>query len=184
VRLVEFLIALLEAHAETLKRLAALFGEENLIQLLEMAGDEDSPSSHPSSQAKRAAAPPIRLIQPSYFDAPSPFSATDSTYAELEGAVREMNLPAFLEFHLWAYPHYRAFIESPIDLNSRIPGPGGEAGVALVDEAVTQAEAWVKGLPMSELVRDQASRAAHVPWLKFRTQVLKRIGKRPLGPVY
>lgn len=180
-RLVEFLIALLEAHAETLKRLAALFGEENLIQLLEMAGDEDAPKS---SKAPANEAPPIRLIHPSYFDAPSPFSATDSTYAELEGAVHEMGLPAFLEFHLWAYPHYRAFIESPIDLNSRIPGPGGEAGVALVDEAVTQAEAWVKGLPMSELVRDQASRAAHVPWLKFRTQVLKRIGKRPMGPVY
>jgi hypothetical protein len=179
VRLVEFLIALLEAHAETLKRLAALFGEENLIQLLEMAGDEPS-----SKNAASKPAPPIKLVHPSFFDAPSPFSATDSTYAEIEFAVREMNLPAFLEFHLWAYPHYRAFIESPIDLNSRIPGPGGDAGVALVDEAVTQAEAWVKGLPMSDLVRDQASRAAHVPWLKFRTQVLKRIGKRPMGPVY
>jgi hypothetical protein len=179
VRLVEFLIAILEAHAETLKRLAALFGEENLIQLLEMAGDEPEERNEKPSHS-----PPIRLVHASYFDPPSPFSATDSTYAELEGAVREMNLPAFLEFHLWAYPHYRAFIESPIDLNSRIPGPGGEAGGALVDEAVTQAEAWVKSLPMSDLVRDQASRAAHVPWLKFRTQVLKRIGKRPMGPVY
>jgi hypothetical protein len=173
VRLVEFLIALLEAHSETLKRLAALFGEENLIQLLEMAGDE------PESETSR-----VQVIDLSRFEPPSPFSATDSTYAELEGAVREMNLPAFLEFHLWAYPHYRAFIESPLDLNSRIPGPGGDAGVALVDEAVSQAEFWVRSLPMSDLVRDQASRAAHVPWLKFRTQVLKRIGKRPMGPVY
>lgn len=181
-RLVEFLIALLEAHAETLKRLAALFGEENLMHLLEMAGDDEEPLPRGSTKGKPA--PPIKLVNPSFFDAPSPFSATDSTYAEIEGAVHEMNLPAFLEFHLWAYPHYRAFIESPVDLNSRIPGPGGEAGVALVDEAVTQAEAWVKGLPMSDLVRDQASRAAHVPWLKFRTQILKRIGKRPMGPVY
>jgi hypothetical protein len=179
VRLVEFLIALLEAHGETLKRLAALFGEENLMELLEMAGDEDQPRKEPVQSL-----PPLKLVDPAFFDAPSPFSATDSTYAELEGAVRELNLPAVLEFHLWAYPHYRAFIESPIDLNSRIPGPGGDAGIALVDEAVAQAEAWVKSLPMSSLVRDQASRAAHVPWLKFRAHVLKRIGKRPLGPVY
>lgn len=172
-RLVEFLTAILEAHAETLKRLAALFGEENLVQLLEMAGDEND-----------EAPPPPELKSIELFEEPSPFSATDSTYTELEGSVRELNLPAVLEFHLWAYPHYRAFIESPLDLNSRIPGPGGDAGIALVNEAVEQADTWVRELPMSDVVRDQACRAAHVPWLRFRTQVLKRIGKRPMGPVY
>lgn len=178
-RLVDFLISVLEAHAETLKRLAALFGEENLIQLLELAGDEDE-----NETRKDRIKPSSKTADPSLFEAPSPFTSSSSTYAELEGAVQEMNLPAVLQFHLWAYPHYRAFIESPIDLNSRVPGPGGHTGMALVDEAVAQAEVWVKNLPMSDFIRDQASRAAHVPWLRFRTQVLKRIGKRPMGPVY
>lgn len=179
-RLVEFLVQILEAHAETLKRLAALFGEENLIQLLEMAGDEDEGGGK-NDEALPRRHQPAHL---SVFEAPSPFSSSNAPYAELEGAVREMNLPSVLEFHLWAYPHYRAFIESDVDLNARIPGPGGEAGAVLVDEAVAQAEAWVRSLPMNPAVLDQASRAAHVPWLKFRSSVLKRIGRRPLGPVY
>ncbi|MGZ3688923.1 MAG: hypothetical protein ACXVBW_11515, partial [Bdellovibrionota bacterium] len=118
-----------------------------------------------------------------WFDA-SQSTGYTSAYAQLESAVHEFKLPAVLEFHLWAYPHYRAFIESPLDLNSRILGPGNDAGLALVDEAVAQAEAWVKKLPLPPEASAHASRAAHVPWLRFRTTVLKRIGKRPMGPVY
>jgi hypothetical protein len=175
VRLVEFLIYVLEAHAETLKRLAALLGEENLVQLLEMAGDDETPSQ---------AGPPTahaEIVRLHDFEAPAPGSPS-SPYAELEGSVQDMNLPAVLQFHLWAYPHYRAFIESPVDLNARIPGPGpgqnNEVGLVLVDEAVAQAEVWVKKLPVTELVSQQVLRTAHVPWLRFRT------GRRPLGPVY
>lgn len=173
-RIVEFLIAILEGHAETLKRLAALLGEENLITLLEMAGDEDEAPK----PAENATVIPLHDFESPRAGSPS------APYAELEGAVHEMNLPAVLEFHLWAYPHYRAFIESPLDLNSRIPGPGTEVGSILVEEAVAQAEAWAKKLPVSEAVTQQVLRTAHVPWLRFRTNVLKRIGKRPLGPVY
>jgi hypothetical protein len=172
---VDFLIALLDAHAETLKRLAALFEEENLVQLLEMAGENEENSESSSSS---------QWTDPRLFEAATQVSSMDSTYAELEGAIREMNLPATLEFHLWAYPHYRAFIESPLNLNSKIPGPGGDTGVALVEEAVAQAEVWFQKLPMGDAVREQASRAARVPWIRFRTQVLKKIGKRPMGPVY
>ena len=175
-RLVEFLIQLLEAQAETLKRLAALFGEENLVQLLEMAGDE---SNAPKTETPAEIAVPVQL-----FGEPQPPFQSRDPYTELEGAVRDMDLPAILTFHLWTYPPYRAFIESPLDLNSRLPGPGGDSGATLVEEAVAQAEAWVRSLPMNPLVLDQASRAAHVPWLKFRAVVLKRVGRRPLGPVY
>ena len=62
--------------------------------------------------------------------------------------------------------------------------PAGTSACWLVDEAVEQAEAWVKNLPIAPEFALQAQRAAHVPWLRFRTQVLKRIGKRPMGPVY
>ena len=168
-KLVDFLIQLLEAHAQTLQRLAALFGEPGLLQLLEEAGELPD-------------LPPIETLKPEYFQPPHP--GEYPAYAQLEGAVREVKLPAVLEFHLWAYPHYRAFIESSIDLNSRIQGAGGDAGQALVDEAVARAQNWVQRLPMPPGLGLQAERAAHIPWLKFRSNVLKRIGRRPMGPVY
>lgn len=179
VRLVEFVIAVLEAHGEALKRLAALFGEENLIQLLEMAGDRD--------ERPQLATIPAEIMKEllDFAKKQGPgLSLSANTYAEIEGSVRELNLPAILEFHLWTYPLYRAFIESPLELNLKIPGPGGNTGTALVDDAIAHADAWVRALPMSELVKDQAARAAQVPWLRFRTTILKRIGRRPLGPVY
>lgn len=169
-RLVEFLILLLTAHAETLRRLAALLGEERFLHILEDAGDLPSPDVE--TQAK-----------PTSFDRPCPMASASSAYQELEGAVREMHLPEPLEFHLWAYPHYRAFIESPIDLNSRIPGSSSDAGLALVEEAVAQAAAWVQRLPLPPQIGHQVERAAQVPWLRFRTTVLNRIGKRPMASV-
>lgn len=118
-RLADFLIALLEAHAETLKRLAALFGEDNLVQLLEMAGDD------------KAARPPEYEVHAQIFELPSPSRPQTDPYTAIEGAVRELDLPAVLLFHLWTYPHYRAYIESPLDLDSRLPGPGCDSGAIL-----------------------------------------------------
>ena len=172
-QLVEFLIYLLEAQAQTLHRLAALFTEEILLHMLEESGDRI---------AEQTPTPRFGKEWSEWFEPQSP--GYSSPYTQLEGAVQDFQLPAVLEFHLWAYPHYRAFIESEIDLDSRIPGPGGDIGISLVDEAVEQAEAWVKALPIAPEFAVQAQRAAHVPWLRFRTQVLKRIGKRPMGPVY
>jgi len=176
-RLVEFLIFLLEAHAETLKRLSALLGEEHLMEILEAAGDAESDMSGP------AGAPAVSEKVIALFESPGA-AFGGSAYQELEGAVQELNLPEVLQFHLWAYPHYRAFIESPLELDSRIPGPGAEAGAALVEEAVQQAQAWIRGLHLPPQISQQVERAAYVPWLRFRTEVLKRIGRRPLGPVY
>jgi hypothetical protein len=174
-RLVEYLIHLLEAHAQTLQRLAALLGESTLVEILESTGEEMEQNTAVGGASEAAA------IARWFEDAlPSGYSP----YIEIEGAVREFNLPAMLEFHLWAYPHYRSFVEGPLDLNSRIQGPGGDAGLALVDEAVAQAQAWVRALHLPPALGLQAERAAHMPWLRFRTNVLKRIGKRPIGPVY
>lgn len=170
-RLVDLLILLLEAHAQTLHRLAALLGEEILVQMLEESSD---------AIAARMAAPKFRA---DWFEI-AQGSDRDSPYAELEGAVAEHKLPATLEPYLWAYPHYRTFIESGLELDCRIPGPGGDTGILLVDEAVDQAEAWLGLLPIPPELALQAQRAAHMPWLRFRTQALKRIGKRPMGPVY
>ncbi len=171
-RLVEYLIFVLEAHAQTLQRLAAFFGEEAFLEILESA-DESIPH-------RTTLQPPVKEA----WNAPSPHEIASYAYGELEGAVLEFNLPAVLQFHLWAYPYYRKFIESDLDLNAKIQGTGSNVGLELVGEAVAEAEAWVRALPIPPAVGPQAERAAQVPWLRFRTNVLKRIGKRPLGPVY
>lgn len=164
-RLVEFLILLLEAHSETLKKLAALFGEENLFQALELGGDSHPPSVHSGIQASWIVENPIQGTSP---------------YLELEGAVRDFHLPSILEFHLWAYPYYRLLVEKPFPLDSRITEP---AGPWLLEEAVQQSQVWIQSLPIEPSAKAQALYLAHTPWLKFRTTVLKRLGRRPLATV-
>jgi hypothetical protein len=164
VRLVDFLITLLEAQAQTLQRLAALFGEDLLMEMLENAPEyEEKPEVHAKGFI------------------PSP--DTSANYAELEGAVREFSLPAVLQFHLWAYPHYRAFIESELELSDRVDPKNPEAVVGLADEAIRQAEVWLKNLPIAPEFFKQAHSAAQLPWIKFRAQLLKKAGQRPLGAV-
>lgn len=171
-RLVDFLILMLEAHARTLQRLGALLGEDVLVELLEQAGENASEDE---------ACPALGARWFSGASSGSPAAA----YAELESTVHEFKLPAMLEFHVWAYPHYRAFIESPLELGSRLAtdARGPDATTALVDEAVEQARAWLKKLPIPLDIWRQAETAASVPWVRFRTEALKKAGKRPLGAV-
>lgn len=172
VRLADFVICILQAQGETLKRLAALFGEEAIVELLEMV--DEAPRPEPE--------PPISVVRDAWTSPPTE-PPSGSAYAEIESAVRELGLPPQLEFHLWAYPHYRAFIESPLELNSRIRGHESEVGHALVEEAVAQATAWIRRLPIAPMIAPQAERVAQVPWLRFRSEVLKKLGKRPLESV-
>lgn len=179
-RLVDFLVLMLGAQAETLKRLGAFFGEENLVDMLEDAGesydDRRLAGLEPNTPTAASLAPGM------WTPPPGPHSNANA-YAELEGTVRELGLPEILEFHLWAYPHYRAFIESTIDLNARLAPGGGELGTALIDEACANAEAWVKRLQIAPSVAAAAYKAAQVPWIRFRTEALKKMGRRPLGAV-
>jgi hypothetical protein len=167
-RLVDFLIQLLGAQAKTLQRLAALFGEEALLEILENAG-EILEEKLPRPQ-----------ISPQWFE-PAPSKEKASPYQELEGAVKELNLSAVLEFHLWAYPFYRTLIESSIPLNSRIKNRGSHTGEHLVELALLQSQAWVKLLPLRPSVALRAERATSVPWLRFRAEALKQIGIRPIA---
>lgn len=171
-RLVEFLISLMTAHAQTLQRLAALFGEEEMLEMLETAGESEEIIETFEPKA-------LSLLR----EAPLG-TGPSSPYAELEGAIHDLGLSEVQEFHLWAYPLYRAYIESELDLNTQIKGASPDCGPTMVDEAIAQAEAWVRKLPIPPSLAQQAERAAQVPWLRFRTDVLKRIGRRPLGPVY
>lgn len=179
-RLVDFLVLLLSAQAETLKRLGAFFGEENLVAMLEDAGESFDDRRLAGLEPAKFASTSVASV--TWISASTPHTNANA-YAELEGTVRELDLPEVLEFHLWAYPHYRAFIESAVDLDARLPPGGGESGTALIEEACSSAEAWVKALPIPPSVAAAAYKAAHVPWLRFRTEALKKMGRRPLGAV-
>ena len=172
-RLVDILISLLEAHAQTLQSLATLVGEERLLRLLEEAGELDQ--DYLTSP----------LPKPEWFD--PPMSSSDAgSYTELEGAVREFGLPEVLEFNLWAYPPYRSFVESDFPLESRVrmnSNKGEKREIEWIEEIVNSAQTWIRRLPLPSEISTQAERAAEIPWLRFRATVLKRIGKRPLRVV-
>lgn len=173
-RWVEFLTLVLEAQAETLNRLAAYFGEEELLEVLENIEVESANETLPLIES-------LQLEQPKLPESSQP-------YQELEGCVQEFHLSPVLEFHLWAYPFYRILIESPHELNQRIPTyqpfQKNDLGTLLVDEAMNQAERWIKSLPFPSPYHQQAEKIAWNPWIRFRATALKRIGKRPFGPVY
>jgi hypothetical protein len=165
VKLIDFLISLLQTHAQTLKRLAALLGEEDFLDLLETAGENE-----PTSEFQFH-------LNSNWFEAPTSKTHRQA-YGELEGAVRDLNLPAVLEFHLWAYPFYRSFIESSINLRSRIKTQDS-AGETLVLTAVENARFWVRQLPIPPEFSRQVEQAALTPWVRFRSETLRKLGKRP-----
>ena len=164
--LLDFLILILDAHAQSLKRLAALFGEALLIEILENSDETGNENS------------PLMLLDPTWFDENAALGM--ASYAQLEGAVREFDIPETLEFYLWAYPMYRAFIESPLELGTRL---SNRTVLSLADRAVSEADLWMKNLRIAPEFRKQAESAAQVPWIRFRTDFLKRSGLRPIGAI-
>lgn len=169
-RLVDYLIALLQAQAQTLQRLAALFGEEVLLEMLEIAGDDETPKLDRKEES---------LEFSTLFD-PVPGEPDGSTYRELESSVHELKLSPVLEFHLWAYPTYREFIEASHDLRGRVRVNSGATAV-LVEYAIRRAEDWLQTLPIPPEHSQQARRAMQVPWLRFRTELFKRVGQKPFA---
>ncbi len=171
-RIAEFLVFLLEAQGETLRQLSQIVGTDRLLELLEQMGDSDEPMPKTSLEESDLDQPAIGV------------AAAGGAYAELAAAVGDLRLPEVLEFHLWAYPFYRTIIESGFDLNSRLKGSTHSAGTQLVDEAMQASDSWLRRLAIPPQLFNQAERVAQIPWVRFRTQLLRRLGKRPLGPVY
>ena len=175
----EFLTHLLQTHAQVLNRLAALFGEERLIELL-----ENTPEPHPDLPVTATRLSPAEWLETTSDGKLKVLEGDVDAYTALEGAVQELGLSAPLEFHLWAYPHYRAFIEGDFPLEAKLIGRGGDSGYILAEDCLTQARDWIRTLPIPSPLAPRAETAAEVPWLRFRAELLKRIGKRPLGPAY
>ncbi len=167
-KLFEFLTHVLSAHAHTLQRLAAFFGEEEFLEILELAGD--SPANELSSFH----------LDPDWFTSSKAVDQS-SAYQNLEGTVNDFKLSAVLEFHLWTYPFYRSIIESSINLNSDIRLSKDHVDEGIIQQAVTEAKNWVKSLPLSPDLSRQAEQIAITPWVRFRSEVLKKMGKRPFA---
>lgn len=166
--LIEFLIHLLQAQAQTLQRFAAFFGEDELFECLENSAEF---LDRTGSSFK---------VESEWFEI-SRIEEGPSAYTALEGTVQEFGLPAVLEFHLWAYPFYRTLVESSIDLKAKIRGGNHPAGEILVNEALKQAKNWTNQLSLSPDIHRQIEAISTVPWLRFRSQVLKKIGKNPFS---
>jgi hypothetical protein len=171
VQLVDFLMQLLQTHGKALQRLAAFFGEEVLLHLLEDAGE-------------RLENEPVAFrVDSSWFEAPARVPSKSlgrSPYSELEGAVQELNLPSVLEFYLWTYPFYRKLIEGPHHLRSQLRGPSHPGAALLTEGALEYAKLWIKQVVVSPEFAAQAERSALTPWLRFRAEFLKKMGTRPI----
>jgi hypothetical protein len=167
-RLVDFLTELLRAQAETLETLGNVFGNDILLEILEAAG-ETSPELNLSGISNK-------WFVPSLSDSHSP-------YAELQGSVQEFKLHPPFEFHLWAYPSYRKWIESSIDLNSSINGQIPGILENLIDLTLTEFNQWFKNLNIPEQFIPRLESLVHPIWIKFRSRVLKKSGKRSMGIV-
>ncbi|MFZ9594789.1 MAG: hypothetical protein ACO3A2_01790 [Bdellovibrionia bacterium] len=162
----ELIIRLLQAQGQTLSRLAAFFGEDNLVAILEAAGESQIPNPTLFTKIKESAS------------TDSPFWKPGSPFLEIETAVHELQLSAVLEFHLWSYPYYRYLIESSIELKAQVPELE-----TFVEQALEAARTWVAHLPIEAEMITHFQRTAQVPWLRFRTECLSQLGKRPIEAV-
>ncbi len=179
-RLVEFLKILLQAHGETLQRLAALLGEDALVVILEDLPEDPRAVTPLSRRIQSAFLPPQDPSKPKERDMERTLVPLTNPYQELEGAVREMKLPAVLEFYIWTFPLYRTYIEGPLNLNSRLPCPPNERVLEVVEDAMQESRNWVRRLPVPPHLGLRVDQASKTPWLKFRSEVLKNLGSRPM----
>lgn len=168
-QIVELLISLLETQAQTLKRLAAFFGEEKLVDILESSPD-------------LSCSPPLP-IKRNWIQETSQNLSHDRVYQKLEGCVRDQNLSASLEFHLWAYPCYRAWIEASLDLTAEIQlrdDPHEDRLHLFVEEIRNEATKWAQNLAIPTPLKPAAEQAAQIPWLRLRTKLFQKAGRRSL----
>ena len=164
-KVVDFLCGLLEAHAETLKYLAGVLGEEGLIEALEEMDD----------------APPLSFEAVDV--SPIPSAVRENLYLRLENAVSDSGLPKVLQFYLWAYPPYRHWIEGLGNLDSTLTQEDAARAVeASVAEALRWRSSLLSRLPQTRFPQtDQMVSVMGSPWLRLRTRVLQSVGMRHVG---
>ncbi len=174
-RVSDFLIEILSAHAQTLTRLAALLGEESLMEVLEKSGEQPTVPAADLS-------PLLDLLEKSLEPPPPKITLhrSGSTYLKIKSSVDGMNLPEILEFYVWSYLPYRLIIESPVDLDRKFATssePQTAFAPTLLSQVMICANHWVRNLPLPPDLSKQAEQAARIPWLKFRMDLLRALGK-------
>lgn len=181
VRLLDFLVAVLAAHAHTLNRLAALFSEEMLVEVLERAGEAADDRAMAARDAGTAETPdPTARLNLRWNPSTSQLAA--SAYQELETAISDFRVSKILEFHLWAYPYYRQWIQSPTDLAETLDLESDPSAInRLAEDAMLDAQAWVRALPISPDFGRRAELASQAAWVRFRTDLLRKAGLRPIA---
>ena len=179
-RLVEFLKFLLAAHGDALKRLAALLGEDVLVSILEELPEDPRAIAPLSRRISSAFYPPMDTSKPKEPGMERTLVPLSNPYQELEGAVRDLKMPAVLEFYIWAFPLYRSYIQSSLDLNARLPSPANEREMEVVEDAIQEARTWIRRLPIPPQLGLRVDQASKTAWLKFRSDVLKSLGSRPM----
>lgn len=159
-KLVDLLCGILDAHSETLKHLAGILGEDELIDALETMDEQD----------------PFKLDHLEV--SPLPAAMKEDVYTRLENTVRESGLPQVLEFYLWAYPSYRRWIEGLVRLDSVLTT---EDAARAVETSVSEAVRWRAQLLSRAPQADQLTQQLGAPWLRLRTRVLQSVGMRHVG---
>lgn len=180
VRMVDFMIDVLRAHGQTLQRLAAFYGEDELLEMLETIGDQSFPQVDSIEMAPEWFETEEKLTDGGGKDKADPVKMQAQAYAELEWAVRELKLPPTLEFHLWAYPFYRSLIESSIDLSRSLRTSDTGAGPILIEKAITFAKVWIQALPIPPEQSQQTEQLAWNSWLRFRSEAMKKFKAQPV----
>lgn len=167
-RLTDFLICLLQFHSRVLRSLQDLLGEEALLAVLERSAEE-GPSISYSTLKRLAPSDGARKIQ-------ALRSSPVSPYEELESAVSSSDLHHALQFHLWAYPSYRALIESSLGLDEALPG----SAEPWVQESLAHSETWYATLPLPGEIRVQADPPIEAARTWLQMEVRKRCGEKGL----
>jgi hypothetical protein len=167
----DLLALLLQTQAETLMRLGALFGEDTLLDMLENSDEprEDSPERAKPLLSQWTEPSAIRGVPDS-----------GAAYARISNAVSGRGIPEFFEFHVFAWPYYRVWVEGEIDFNRVIRV---DAAPVIAEAALAASRAFVDRLPMPDEYRPRARAAAEVPWVKFAGDVKARAGARRLSAV-
>jgi len=171
---VDFIGEFLSAHAHALQRLAALMSEGVLIKLL-----EEEHTMPPSNAVLEHCL--------TIWENPAQDIVTgdgESPYLSLNEWIATYKLPAFLEFHVWSYPPYRTIIEGALTLDAHSKKDiSPRAYEKLFDLSRAEAQAWVKAQKLDEPLLSAAIQTVDFAWLRFRTQMLKRLGINPLRQV-
>jgi len=173
IRLADYLTMTLQAHGDLLREVWTHvqrhgLNQDAILEAFEKAQEVEAPAAQPQKTMERG--------------------KNGRPYVSIGHAVNAMNLPEPLEFYVWSYPYYRRWIESAADLEAPI-----ETVFKNPEEEVEQARAyaaqWARHLIFIELqdserrVEDALQAFSLDRWLKFRSQALRAVGRRPLQSI-